>query len=70
MLTAPPTCVPPDLPPLRALELMRQFGIGALPVVSDGQLVGILDRATSSTSPAGCCSRSSPDRLGLQLPLE
>ena len=28
--------------PLRALELMRQFGIGALPVVSDGQLVGIV----------------------------
>ena len=37
-----PICVPPDLPPLRALELMRQFGIGALPVVSDGQLVGIV----------------------------
>ncbi len=37
-----PVCVPPDLAPLRALELMRQFGIGALPVVSDGQLVGIV----------------------------
>ena len=28
-----PVCVPPDMPPLRALELMRSFGIGALPVV-------------------------------------
>jgi CBS domain-containing protein len=28
--------------PLRALELMRQFGVGALPVVSAGQLVGIV----------------------------
>ena len=37
-----PVCVPPDMAPLRALELMRQFGIGALPVVSDGQLVGIV----------------------------
>jgi CBS domain-containing protein len=37
-----PVCVAPDMPPLRALELMRQFGIGALPVVSDGQLVGIV----------------------------
>ena len=27
---------------LRALELMRPFGIGALPVVVDGQLVGIV----------------------------
>ena len=37
-----PVCVPPDLAPLRALELMRSFGIGALPVVVDGQLVGIV----------------------------
>ena len=37
-----PICVPPDLAPLKALELMRQFGIGALPVVSDGHLVGIV----------------------------
>jgi CBS domain-containing protein len=37
-----PVCVAPDMAPLRALELMRQFGIGALPVVSDGQLVGIV----------------------------
>ena len=37
-----PVSVPPDLAPLRALELMRSFGIGALPVVVDGQLVGIV----------------------------
>jgi CBS domain-containing protein/gamma-glutamyl:cysteine ligase YbdK (ATP-grasp superfamily) len=37
-----PVCVPPDMAPLRALELMRQFGIGALPVVSDGHLVGVV----------------------------
>ena len=37
-----PVSVPPDLPPLRALELMRSFGIGALPVVVDDQLVGIV----------------------------
>jgi CBS domain-containing protein/gamma-glutamylcysteine synthetase len=37
-----PVCVPPDMPPLRALELMRSFGIGALPVVVDRQLVGIV----------------------------
>jgi CBS domain-containing protein len=37
-----PVSVPPDLAPLRALELMRSFGIGALPVVVEGQLVGIV----------------------------
>ena len=37
-----PVSVPPDMAPLRALELMRCFGIGALPVVVDGQLVGII----------------------------
>jgi CBS domain-containing protein len=37
-----PVCVPPDMAPLRALELMRSFGIGALPVVVDRQLVGIV----------------------------
>lgn len=42
VMKSEPVCVPPDLSPLRALELMRQFGIGALPVVSDNQLVGII----------------------------
>ena len=37
-----PVCVPPDMAPLRALELMRSFGIGALPVVVDRHLVGIV----------------------------
>ena len=37
-----PVCVPPEMPPLRALELMRSFGIGALPVVVDEHLVGII----------------------------
>jgi CBS domain-containing protein len=37
-----PVSVPPDMAPLRALELMRSFGIGALPVVVDRQLVGIV----------------------------
>jgi CBS domain-containing protein len=37
-----PVCVPPDLAPLRALEIMRSFGIGALPVVQNGQLVGLV----------------------------
>ena len=37
-----PVCVPPDMVPLRALEIMRSFGIGALPVVDDGTLVGLV----------------------------
>jgi len=37
-----PVCVPPDIAPLRALQLMRSFGIGALPVVQGGQLVGLI----------------------------
>ena len=37
-----PVCVPPSMAPLRALEIMRSFGIGALPVVDDGVLVGLV----------------------------
>lgn len=37
-----PVCVPPGMAPLRALEIMRSFGIGALPVVDDGLLVGLV----------------------------
>jgi len=37
-----PVCVPPGMAPLRALEIMRSFGIGALPVVDEGMLVGLV----------------------------
>jgi CBS domain-containing protein len=37
-----PVCVGPDMAPLQALQLMRSFGIGALPVVVDQHLVGIV----------------------------
>lgn len=37
-----PVCVPPTMAPSRALEIMRSFGIGALPVVDDGMLVGLV----------------------------
>jgi CBS domain-containing protein len=37
-----PVCVPPDMAPLQALQLMRSFGIGALPVVVDQHLVGVV----------------------------
>jgi CBS domain-containing protein len=37
-----PVCVGPDMPPLQALQLMRSFGVGALPVVVDQHLVGIV----------------------------
>jgi len=37
-----PVCVPPDIAPLRALQLMRSFGVGALPVVQNEQLVGLV----------------------------
>ena len=37
-----PVCVPPTMSPLRALEIMRSFGVGALPVVDDGKLVGLV----------------------------
>ncbi len=37
-----PVCVPPDMAPLQALQLMRSFGVGALPVVVDQHLVGIV----------------------------
>lgn len=37
-----PVCVPPGMAPLRALEIMRSFGIGALPVVDEDSLVGLV----------------------------
>ena len=37
-----PVSVRPIWPRCAALELMRSFGIGALPVVVEGQLVGIV----------------------------
>ena len=37
-----PVCVAPGMAPLRALEIMRSFGIGALPVVDEGMLVGLV----------------------------
>ncbi len=37
-----PVCVPPTMSPLRALEIMRSFGVGALPVVDDEKLVGLV----------------------------
>ena len=37
-----PVCVSSSMAPLRALEIMRSFGVGALPVVDDGVLVGLV----------------------------
>ncbi|NND76482.1 MAG: CBS domain-containing protein [Ilumatobacter sp.] len=37
-----PVCVPPSMVPLRALEIMRSFGVGSLPVVEDGVLCGLV----------------------------
>ncbi len=37
-----PVCVPPSMVPLRALEIMRSFGVGSLPVVDGGVLVGLV----------------------------
>lgn len=37
-----PVTVGPDCPPARAAELMVRHGIGFLPVVRDGELVGIV----------------------------
>jgi CBS domain-containing protein len=37
-----PVTVSPVMPTLRAIEIMREYGIGCLPVVHDGRLVGIV----------------------------
>jgi CBS domain-containing protein len=36
------TCVAPETPTLEAIRLMRRLRVGALPVVQDGKLVGIV----------------------------
>lgn len=38
-----PWCVAPETSTLRAVELMRKHGIGCLPVVEDGRLVGMIN---------------------------
>ena len=37
-----PVCVSSSMAPARALEIMRSFGVGALPVVDGGVLVGLV----------------------------
>ena len=37
-----PVTVPPTMSTLRAIEVMREFGVGCLPVVADGRLVGLV----------------------------
>ena len=37
-----PVSIPPDMPTTQAIKLMREKKIGALPVVREGQLVGII----------------------------
>ena len=41
-MTANPKTVTPDTPAAEAAELLRQLKIGALPVLDDGKLVGII----------------------------
>jgi len=41
-MTANPTTVTPDTPAANAAVLLRQLKIGALPVLDDGRLVGII----------------------------
>ena len=37
-----PYNVPPTMTTLRAIEVMREYGVGCLPVVADGRLVGLV----------------------------
>ena len=37
-----PYIVSPTMSTLRAIELMREYGVGCLPVVADGRLVGLV----------------------------
>ncbi len=42
IMTPDPMTVTPDTPAYQAAEMLRIYKIGALPVVSDGRLVGIV----------------------------
>jgi CBS domain-containing protein len=41
-MVSDPISVPPDMPTIEAVQLMRERQISALPVVRDDQLVGII----------------------------
>ncbi|MEJ2502512.1 MAG: glutamate-cysteine ligase family protein [Gemmatimonadota bacterium] len=42
VMTHDPVRIPPDMPVLDAIRLMKEEGVSSLPVVHDGKLVGIL----------------------------
>lgn len=42
IMVSDPISVPPEMPTTEAIELMREKQVGALPVVREGQLVGII----------------------------
>ena len=44
-MSSPVVCVPPDLPLKEVADLLVRDGISAVPVVADGELVGILSKA-------------------------
>jgi CBS domain-containing protein len=41
-MTPDPVCIGPDMDAARAVQVLRSHNLSALPVVVDGQLVGIL----------------------------
>ena len=41
-MTKDPYVTSPGMPTTRAIELMRRYGIGCLPVTHEGRLVGIV----------------------------
>jgi CBS domain-containing protein len=42
MMKPDPVTVPPTMTTMRAIEVMREFGVGCLPVVAEGRLVGLV----------------------------
>ena len=45
VMSSPVVCVPPDMPVKEVAELLVRDGISAVPVVEDGELVGIVSEA-------------------------
>jgi CBS domain-containing protein len=53
VMSSPVVCVPPDMPLKDVASLLVHQGISAVPVVEDGELVGIVSEADLEPAPVG-----------------
>jgi CBS domain-containing protein len=64
------TTIGPDADAMEAITMMQQHGVGRLPVVQDGEFVGLVSRSDLVTAFNIIQSRGSLDSLGREPSLD